>query len=42
MVQLSRLNWWDYLIKLTEDTKYVDWEDQPGDPEYGMARITPI
>ena len=30
MVQLSRLNWWDDLIKLTEDTKYIAWEDQPG------------
>ncbi len=33
MVQISRLNWWDYLIKLSEDTNYVDWEDQPGDPD---------
>ncbi len=32
MVQLSRLNWWDDFIKLTEDTKYIACEDQPGDP----------
>ena len=33
IMQLSRLNWWDDFIKLTEDTKYIDWEDQPGDPD---------
>ncbi len=32
-MQLSRLIWWDYFIKLTEDTKYIDWEDKPGDPD---------
>ncbi len=32
-MQLSRLNWWDDFIKLTEDTKYIDWEDQPGEPD---------
>ncbi len=32
-MQLSRLNWWDDFIKLTEDTKYIDLEDQPGDPD---------
>ena len=31
-MQLSRLIWWDDFIKLTEDTKHIDWEDQPGDP----------
>ena len=36
IMQLSRLNWWDDFIKLTEDTQYTDWEDQPGypDPHY--------
>ncbi len=33
IMQLSRLNWWDDFIKLTEDTQYTDWEDQPGDPD---------
>ena len=32
-MQLSRLIWWDDFIKLTEDTKYIDWEDKPGDPD---------
>ncbi len=32
-MQLSRLIWWDDFIKLTEDTQYTAWEDQPGDPD---------
>ncbi len=29
----------DYLIQFTEDTKYIDWEDQPGEPKLPRSAI---
>ncbi len=41
-MQLSRLNWWDDFIKLTEDTQYTDWENQPGDPDPNCTGGDPL